>query len=150
MAVQFQTNIKVSIGASFRQEFHLSNNDLSAMNITGCKIHANIAKHPTSLDAVESTSDEVVYNYIPFKTSIVNGEEGVFALTLDSFQSSKLKEGKYVYNAVLEDVNGDRIDTVSGLVFAEMAFGSISPEESILDGGSAGAVKDLILDGGGA
>jgi len=150
MAVQFQTNIKVSIGASFRQEFHLSNNDLSAMNITGCKIYANIAKHPTSLDAVESTSDEVVYNFIPFKTSIVNGAEGVFALTLDSFQSSKLKEGKYVYNAVLEDVNGDRIDTVSGLVFAEMAFGSIPPEDSILDGGSAGAVKDLILDGGGA
>jgi len=150
MAVQFQANLKISIGASFRQEFHLSNQDLSPMNITGYKVHANIAKHPTSLDAVETTSEEVIYNYIPFKTSVVNGQKGIFAITLDSFQSSKLREGKYVYNCVLEDLNGDRIDSVSGLVFAEVAFGSAPPEDMLVDGGSAGLVKDSLLDGGGA
>ena len=40
----------------------------------------------------------------------------------------RLREGKYVYNAVLQDANGNLIDTVSGLVFAEVAFGSFNNE----------------------
>ena len=148
MAVQYQVNIKVSIGSDFNQEFYLTNPDRSPMDITGYKVSGNIAKHPTSLNAVTSTSSNVVYNYIPFTTRVVDGVGGVFALSLDSYQSSKLKEGKYVYNTVITDTNGNRIDTVSGLVFAEVSFGSVQPTETIFEGGSASLIDDLILDGG--
>lgn len=125
MAVQYYVNIKVSIGTSFNQEFYLTNPDRSPMDITGATIHANIAKHPTSLDATLTTSTNVHYKFVPFSTRVVDGKNGVFALSLTADDTYRLKEGKYVYNAVLEDSNGDKIDTVSGLVFVEVAFGAM-------------------------
>ena len=150
MAVQYQVNIKVSIGADFSQDFYLTNPDRSPMNITGYTISGNIAKHPTSLNAVTSTSSSIDYNYIPFVGRVVDGVGGVFSLSINSHESSKLKEGKYVYNAVITDVNGNRIDTVSGLVFAEVSFGSIQPNETVFQSGSSSLIDDMILDGGGA
>lgn len=128
MAVQYYVNIKVSIGASFNQEFYLTNPDRSPLNITGCEIHANIAKHSASIDAVNSTSMNVKHKFVPFSTRVVDGSGGVFALSLTPEDTMRLREGKYVYNAVLQDANGNLIDTVSGLVFAEVAFGSFDNE----------------------
>lgn len=128
MAVQYYVNIKVSIGASFNQEFYLTNPDRSPMDLTGCKVCGNIAKHAASIDAVNSTSTVVKHKFVPFSGRVVDGPKGIFALSLTGQDSMRLREGKYVYNAVVENVNGDKIDTVSGLVFAESAFGSFSDE----------------------
>ena len=66
MAVQYYVNIKVSIGASFNQEFYLTNPDRSPMDLTGCKVCGNIAKHAASIDAVNSTSTVVKHKFVPF------------------------------------------------------------------------------------
>ena len=128
MAVQYQVNIKVSIGASFNQEFYLTNPDMSPMDISGFKVSANLAKHPTSMDVVKSTSTSVCFNFVPFTTRVVDGKGGVFSISLTPEETHKLREGKYVYNAVITGVNDEVIDTVSGLVFVEVAFGGLPPE----------------------
>ncbi len=128
MAVQYYVNIKISIGASFNQEFYLTNPDRSPMDLTGYKVCGNIAKHASSIDAVNSTSANIKHKFVPFSGRVVDGPSGVFALSLTGDDTRRLREGKYVYNAVLENVNGDKIDTVSGLVFAESAFGSFGSE----------------------
>ena len=91
-------NIKVSIGASFNQEFYLTNPDMSPMDITGVTVLANLSKHPTSMDVVKSTSTSVCYNFVPFNTRVVDGKGGVFSLSLTPDQTHKFREGKYVYN----------------------------------------------------
>jgi hypothetical protein len=98
------------------------------MDITGYKVCGNIAKHAASIDAINSTSVNIKHKFVPFSGRVVDGPNGVFALSLTGQDSMRLREGKYVYNAVLENVNGDKIDTVSGLVFAESAFGSFGDE----------------------
>ena len=54
MAAQFVVNITISAGADFTQEFTVANPDGTPVNITGYKFFANLAKHPTAIDAVVS------------------------------------------------------------------------------------------------
>ena len=62
-------------------------------------------QNTVSVNAVESTSEEPVYNIVPFTTSVVSGEGGVYSIG-PTEQTHKLEEGKYLYNVVLKDVNG--------------------------------------------
>ena len=125
MAIQYQVNIQVNAGCDFRQEFTLGNPDLSPKVITGAKFLGAMGKHPEAIVAYLSTSEEPVHNFIPFTTSVVDGEGGVYSIALTAAQTSKLHEGKYVYNVVLEDVNGTRTEVVTGLVFVEKAFATL-------------------------
>ncbi len=126
MAAQYQVNLTISAGVDFTQEFTVNSPDQAPVNITGYKFFANIAKHPTAIDAAVSTSGSPVYSYVPFSTSIVNGSTGVYAISLSPAQTSNLSEGKYVYNIVLEDLNGEKTSVVGGIAFVDVAFGSIS------------------------
>ena len=56
MAAQFQVNITISAGADFTQEYTVTSPDGLPVNITGYKFFANLAKHPTAIDATVSTS----------------------------------------------------------------------------------------------
>ena len=82
-------------------------------------------------------------------TRVVDGEAGVFAVSLPAFITTKLEEGKYVYDCVVESPNGERSNAVSGLCFVDVSFGSRSGE-SLFDGGGASADGGITLDGGGA
>ena len=126
MAAQYQVNITVSAGVDFTQRFTVANPDLSPVNITGYKFFANLAKHPTAIDAAVSTSGTPVYKYVPFTTLVVNGQQGIYSISLSASQTSKLEEGKYVYNVVMKDLNGEKISVVSGLAFVDVAFGGIN------------------------
>ena len=80
MASPFQVNINISAGVDFTQQFTVNNPDFTPVNITGFKFHAKLAKHPTAIDAMTSTSGSPVYNYVSFDTSVVDGEKGIYSI----------------------------------------------------------------------
>ena len=125
MAIQYQVNIQVTSGCDFRQEFTLANPDLTPKNITGATFKAGLAKHAVSINAHESTSENPVYKIIPFTTSVVDGNGGVYSIAMNAADTQKLQEGKYVYNVILVDVNGIKSEVVSGLAFVEKGFASL-------------------------
>ena len=125
MAIQYQVNIQITAGCDFRQEFTLANPDLTPKVITGANFKAGLAKHAVSIDAYQSTSEKPVYKITPFTTSVVDGNGGVYSIAMTAAETQKLKEGKYVYNVILEDVNGIKSEVVSGLVFVEKGFASL-------------------------
>ena len=126
MAAQFQVNISVAAGTDFTQEYTVTNPDNSPVDITGYKFFANLAKHPTAIDAAVSTSGSPVYTYVPFTTLVVDGKKGLYSITLTTAQTSKLEEGKYVYNVVMQDLNGEKSNVIGGLAFVDVAFGGIN------------------------
>lgn len=119
MAAPFTTNIQMSVGMDFSQDFYLTNPDKSPMNITGCSFSGSMAKWPGSFDAVVSTSEEMVYNYIPFTGSVSNGTGGVYNLSMNGESTIGMEQGKYVYSVVMTDVNGTRNNILNGLVFLD-------------------------------
>ena len=126
MAAQYQVNISVAAGTDFTQEFTVTNPDNSPVDITGYKFFANLAKHPTAIDAAVSTSGSPVYKYVPFTTLVVDGKKGIYNITLTAAQTSKIEEGKFVYNVVMQDLNGEKSNVVGGLAFVDVAFGGIN------------------------
>jgi len=126
MAAQFQVNISVAAGTDFTQEYTVTNPDNSPVDITGYKFFANLAKHPTAIDAAVSTSGSPVYTYVPFTTLVVDGKKGLYSITLTTAQTSKLEEGKYVYNVVMQDLNGEKSNVIGGIAFVDVAFGGIN------------------------
>ena len=124
MASPFTVNINVNAGTDFTQQFTITNPDLSPVDITGYKFYANIAKHPTAVDATVSTSGNPKYAYTPFTTKVDSGTAGTYSISLSSTASSKLVEGKYVYNIIMEDLSGDKTSVISGLAFVDVAFGA--------------------------
>ena len=125
MAIQYKVNIQITAGCDFRQEFTLANPDLSPLALTGAKVHGAMGKHPEAIKAYLSTSEEPVHNFIPFTTTVVDGNSGIYSIGLTAAQTTQLNEGKYVYNVVLEDVNGILTEAVSGLCFVEKAFATL-------------------------
>jgi hypothetical protein len=126
----FQVNINISAGLSFRQEFVLANPDKSPVNLTGASFTGALSKYERAMNAVLSTSDDPVYERIYFECEVVLPEQGVYCIKLTPAQTSKLMEGKYVYNVVMKNINGELIPAVSGLVFVQVAFGA--PVEEIV------------------
>ena len=125
MASPFQVNINISAGVDFNQEFTVNNPDFTPVNITGYKFHAKLAKHPTSIDAMTSTSGTPVYNFVSFDTSVVDGVKGIYSISMDSKTTSLLAEGKYVYSVVLENLSGEKSPAVDGIAFVDVAFGAL-------------------------
>ena len=126
MAAQFQVNITIAAGADFTQEYTVTSPDNLPVDITGYKFSANLAKHPTAIDAAVSTSGSPVYKYIPFVTNVVSGTDGLYSLTMLANETSKLQEGKYVYNVVMTDLDGEKSNLIGGVAFVDVAFGGIN------------------------
>ena len=126
MASPFQVNINISAGVDFTQQFTVNNPDFSPVDITGFKFLAKLAKHPTSIDAMTSTSGTPVYNYVTFDTSIVDGKKGIYSISLVSAKTSLLAEGKYVYSVVMQNTSGEKSPAIEGISFVDVAFGALS------------------------
>ena len=107
MAASYQVNINVNAGTTFKQSFFLTGADKSPTNITGYGFSAKMAKHSNAMNAVESTTKNPVYSYIPFTATVINGIGGEYCLYMSSKQTAKLSEGKYVYSVVSTDKNGN-------------------------------------------
>ena len=131
MAPQFQVNINIAAGVDFTQDFIVNNPDGSPVNLTGCTFSAAVAKHPTAVDARVSTSGAPVRAYVPFTARVVDGLTGRYSITMLAEQTSKLEEGKYVYNVVMRDTSGELSDIMSGLAFVDVAFAGLVPPPEI-------------------
>ena len=125
MATPFQVNINVSAGVDFTQQFTVNNPDFTPVDITGFKFHAKLAKHPTAIDAMTSTSGVPVYNYVTFDTNVVDGKKGIYSIGMGKDKTSLLPEGKYVYSVVLENLSGELSPAVDGIAFVSVAFGAL-------------------------
>ena len=123
MAIQFQTNLSISAGADFSYQFSLKNPDQSPVDVTGYTFHARLGKHRNAVNAITSTSDSPIYKYVNFSSTIDDAPAGKYSISLDATSTAKLPEGKYVYSVTLEDVAGNLVDTIDGLVFVKTAFG---------------------------
>lgn len=123
MSANFNVNLQMSAGTTFAQEFYLANPDKTPMDITNCIFTGHISKHPGAIDAIESTSEEVCYKYIPFDTSVTNGKGGVYRLSLSPEATLHSQEGKYFYSVMMLDVNGYKTQVLSGLMFID--FGAV-------------------------
>ena len=147
--MKYQVNITISSGVNFSQDFTVANPDMTPVNITGCKFAAKLSKHPMSVDAVNSTSQNRVQKALAFKCGVVDGTGGVVNIFMNGKTTEALPEGKYVYNVVMQDRNGNTSEVVGGLAFVEKAFAVTQDQEILFDGGSA--VDDanaIILNGG--
>lgn len=127
MASQYTVNIVISAGSDFSQNFYLINPDYTPTNISGCSITANLSKHSTSMNALETTAEDVVWNRIPLSGYVEDGIGGVFSLNLSASETKLLSEGKYVYGASITDINGNTHEGVSGLAFVTTSLGSNLP-----------------------
>lgn len=124
MARQYPVNIEIAAGVDFSKTFYMKNADLSATDITNYTFSARLAKHAGALNAITSTSDTPVWQYIPFTVNITDAVNGVYELTLPAETTAKLEEGKYVYNITSQPSGGDYASNVSGLAFVSVAFGN--------------------------
>lgn len=124
MARQYPVNIEIAAGVDFSKTFYMKNADLSATDITNYTFSARLAKHAGALNAITSTSDAPVWQYIPFTVNITDAVNGVYELTLPAATTAKLEEGKYVYNITSQPSGGDYASNVSGLAFVSVAFGN--------------------------
>ena len=131
----YQVNIVISAGCSFRQEFTLTNPDRSPVNLSGASFTGALSKYERAQNAVLSTSTDPVFDRIYFDCEIVNVEMGVYCIKLTADQTTKLLEGKYLYNVVMRNVNGETFPTVQGLAFVQVAFGHPVDELLVVTGG---------------
>jgi|31_taG_2_1085359.scaffolds.fasta_scaffold01305_5 hypothetical protein len=120
--MSFQVNLNVVPGTGFSQDFYLANPDKSPMDITGCTFTGYISKWPGAYIARESTSTNVVHNYVEFTGSVSSGTGGVYNLSLSPEISSTLEEGKHTYSVKMTDVNGTVSQVLQGLVFATFSL----------------------------
>ena len=126
MAAPFSVNISISAGADFTQQFSVAQPDRSPVDITGFQFLAKLAKHPTAIDAMVTTSGEPAYKYISFDTAIENGQLGLYSISMSADKTSLLEEGKYLYNVVLVNNSGEKSPAVGGLAFVDVAFGALT------------------------
>ena len=122
MAAQYQVNLSIQAGTDFGEVFYLANPDKSSLNITGCTFSAVLQKHSGAYDATLTTSEETVYKYVKFDTQVVDGVGGAYQISLNASQTKLLEEGKYMYNVVMTDVNGQKDEVVSGLAFVQLSL----------------------------
>ena len=125
MAQQYQVNLQISAGTDFTQEFYLKNPDMTAFDLSSSSVAGTMAKHAGAINAVKTTSTAPVYKYINFTTSVVDATGGVYSLSLPKETTAKLNEGKYVYSVTWTDINGDKSEILSGLIFVDVAMSNL-------------------------
>ena len=90
MAV-YASNIVIEQGFDFSSSFALGDSRTNTgINITGYGVTAQLRKSPTSSKSVS------------FASTIVDSEVGIIELSLTDEQTSDIKQGRYVYDVLVE------------------------------------------------
>jgi len=101
MAV-YAINFTLDKGTDFEEEFDLTEDDGSPLNLIGYIGSAKIRKYPTSP------------KYKPFIITFVNREQGRVKLSLSNTQTSSLQSGRNYYDFLLTDGMGKIRKVVEG------------------------------------
>ena len=95
---------------------------------------ARLAKHNKAVNAVTTKNTAPVWKYIDFTGAVVNPTAGTYSISLSAETTTKLNEGKYVFNIVFNDGSGNYTNVMEGLAFVDAAFaytgtnGSLDPD----------------------
>ena len=104
MAV-YVSNLTVNTGTTFSQIFTLESADTnSATDLTGFTASAQMRKHPGSSSATD------------FTTSIINATAGRIRVGLTTSQTSALKPGRFMYDVLITDSQGEVTRVLEGSV----------------------------------
>ena len=134
MASQIQQNITISAGVPFTKQFTALNEDRSPKDLTGYTVSARMAKHNKAVNAVTTKNTAPVWKYIDFTGAVVNPTAGTYSISLSAETTTKLNEGKYVFNIVFNDGSDNYTNVMEGLAFVDAAFaytgtnGSLDPD----------------------
>jgi hypothetical protein len=86
-------NLTIEKGTDFEEEFNLSEDDGSPLNLTGYTAAAKIRKYPTSP------------KYTPFIITFIDRPAGRIKLSLNNSQTLQLSSGRNYYDLILIDGN---------------------------------------------
>lgn len=104
MSAVYVNNLVINTGTDFEKVFTLGNSSGNApLNLSGYTAESKMAKHA---GAVEKTA---------FNVSISAPTIGIVSIGLTAGQTASLKEGRYVYDLVLNDGN-KKTRVVEGMV----------------------------------
>lgn len=105
MSAVYVNNLVINTGTDFEQVFTLaSSSGNSALNLSNYTAEAKLSKHPYS-----STK-------VGFAVTFLVPSAGILEISLTQQQTSALKEGRYVYDVVLND-GSKKTKVVEGMVF---------------------------------
>jgi hypothetical protein len=105
MSAVYVNNLVINTGVDFEQIFTLaSSSGNSALDLHGYIGEAKLGKHPYST------------NKIGFGVTFLVPSEGILQISLTQQQTAALKEGRYVYDVVLDD-GSKKTKVVEGMVF---------------------------------
>lgn len=121
MAV-YAVNFILEKGTDFEEEFDLTEDDGSPLNLIGYIASAKIRKHPTS------------QKYKPFTITFVNREEGRVKLSLSNTQTSGLQSGRNYYDLLLTDGAGKIRKVVEGNIIVNDSATLGATDSDNLDG----------------
>jgi hypothetical protein len=103
MAV-YAVNYILDKGTDFEEEFNLTEDDGSPLNLVGYTAAAKIRKHPTSP------------KYVPFVITFIDREEGRIKISLNNSQTLQLSSGRNYYDLILIDGSNKIKKVVEGNV----------------------------------
>jgi len=105
MAAVYVSNLSINVGATFSQDFTLSDaTSNGALDLTGYAHSAALRKH---FAATTST---------PFQTIVGDPTNGVITVSMGSSLTTTLNPGRYVYDLVIYDSSGVKTRAVEGTV----------------------------------
>ena len=113
-------NINIDCGATYNQEYTMSEVGGSIVNLTNYTARAQLRKHRDSGTAVS------------FTISFVDRENGKIKLSIPSWQTSRLKPGRYLYDIEFTKPNSEVSIVLEGRVNARAGistgcFGGATP-----------------------
>tara|TARA_Y100000590_G_scaffold331880_2_gene377195 strand:+ start:30758 stop:31108 length:351 start_codon:yes stop_codon:yes gene_type:complete len=95
-------NITIDQGSTYSEEFTVTSDGDTAVNITGMTVAAQIRKNYSSANASCN-----------FTTELVTPASGIYRLKLTSAQTAALTDGRYVWDAELT-LNDSTLERVHG------------------------------------
>ena len=114
MAV-YVNNITVNTGENFYRDFYLDNIDGTPLDLTGYTGKSEVRKHPESIGAATT-----------FTLSFVDRTNGHFRLSLDRYETEKIKPGRYSYDVMFTDSSNKKSIVVEGMFNAREDYTPIS------------------------
>lgn len=99
----YVSNIVIESGATFESVFEFEEYTTeSALNLADHTVSAQLRKHYGSSTAVS------------FSAVITNASTGRITIELSATQTASLKQGRYVYDIVIENSQGEKTKLVEG------------------------------------
>jgi hypothetical protein len=96
-------HIEIQQGATFRANIAVRDENRQAVDLTDCIVTATIRKEFVSED------------YVLFADTITDPDSGIVQISLTKEQTAALVEGRYVYDAYLEQPDGTTTRIVEGV-----------------------------------